>query len=114
MATKRVYFPGLDKMNPKYQPIPYMRGLALMPSPYANLSTALGFPVNNAIVRSRYYSPQEINRVEPYELLTSKRVPYRYVGNPGRQLKKPMFGDKQMYSYVNVSPDVYAGLRYGR
>lgn len=51
--------------DPNYPTPPNLPSIGLMPGNFTNLSTALGYPPNNVQVKSRYYSSEEIARLDP-------------------------------------------------
>ena len=96
--TKRYWYPGWDKANPTDVRPPYHKAISLTPNnPHGNYATALGLPVNNAVIRARYYSPRSVQGVDPATVLASNRVTYHLVGRN----RGPRFGASMTFAGAN-------------
>lgn len=59
--------------DPNYPTPPYLPSIGLMQSQHTNLKTAIGvFPPDNVEVKSRYYTSQEIAKLAPEYLETTR------------------------------------------
>lgn len=86
---RRFHFPSMYGDDPSNSLKPAaLPSLGLTPTPHTNLSTALGFPPNQTIAQSRYYSAQEVKSLDPLSILASDHMKvdsvYNYAkANPG-------------------------------
>lgn len=86
------WYPALLQENPRYQPTVDPRSVGLVQSARQNLATSLGIPLNNVTLRSRYFSPREVQAIAPTVIKRPMRA-YRYIRKPVAMKKGGGYAD---------------------
>ena len=77
------WYPALLQDNPRFQPTVDQRSVGLIQSRRQNLATSLALPLNNVTLRSRYFSPREVQAIAP-TVVKQPVLAWKFIGKPSR------------------------------
>lgn len=105
------WYPALLQDNPKYQPTVDQRSVGLFASARQNLATSLALPLNNVTLRSRYFSPREVQAIAP-TVVQNPTLAWKFIGKPSRLPSGRYREAARMGGAMNHGTLVLSGSRY--